>query len=158
MFSDSSFPVSEIPNPRLGKIYPTGDLISPIGDNMPNLGSFLLVLYYQLVRIYPILNLISPIGVNIPNLGYFLLVIDYILLFLPQSSNSLICIKPVCQTRPVLNPYKSDRAAESKELLQPIDCCIPPPAAGGAAARISPRIQNRPLVVFSQIGRGGGGS
>ena len=44
-FSDSALPDSEIPHPQLGILSPTWDLISPIGDHMPNWGYFLLVVY-----------------------------------------------------------------------------------------------------------------
>ena len=44
-FSDAALPDSEIPNLQLGILSPTGYLISPIGDNMPDWGYFLLVVY-----------------------------------------------------------------------------------------------------------------
>ena len=34
----------EIPNPQFGILYPTGELISPIGDNITDWGYYLLVL------------------------------------------------------------------------------------------------------------------
>ena len=36
LFADSALPGSEIHNPHLGILSPTGDFISPIVDNMPN--------------------------------------------------------------------------------------------------------------------------
>ena len=36
LFSDYALPDTKIPNPQLGKLSPTVDLISPIGDNMTN--------------------------------------------------------------------------------------------------------------------------
>ena len=47
MFADSSLPDSEISNTQLDMLSPTGDLKSPIGDNMPNLENFLLVVYSE---------------------------------------------------------------------------------------------------------------
>ena len=35
LFADSPLPDSEIPNPRLGILFPIGDLMSPIEDIMP---------------------------------------------------------------------------------------------------------------------------
>ena len=46
LFSVYDLPDSEIPNPQLGILFPTGDSISLIGDDMPNRGYYLLVVYY----------------------------------------------------------------------------------------------------------------
>ena len=45
-FSESALPDSDIPNPKSGILSPTGDLISPIRDNIPNWEFFLLIIYY----------------------------------------------------------------------------------------------------------------
>ena len=47
LFSGSALAVSlsAIPNPKLGVLAPTGDLIFPIGDIIPNWGYFFLVVY-----------------------------------------------------------------------------------------------------------------
>ena len=47
MFSDSALPHPYIPNPQFYKLSPIGDLRYPIGNNMPNWGYCLLVLYYS---------------------------------------------------------------------------------------------------------------
>ena len=50
LFSESALPDSEIPNPQSDILSPTGYVISPIGNNMPNWGYFLLVVYLNLAN------------------------------------------------------------------------------------------------------------
>ena len=47
LLSDSALPDSDIPNPQLSVWSPTGDFISPIGDNMSDWGYLLQVVYIQ---------------------------------------------------------------------------------------------------------------
>ena len=47
---------SNIPNPQLGILSPTGDLICPIGDIMPDWGYSLFVVYYSMCLMYNMLK------------------------------------------------------------------------------------------------------
>ena len=54
LFSDFALPDSEILNPQMGISSQTWHFMSPIGDNMPNWETFMLVDKYLALRVFSI--------------------------------------------------------------------------------------------------------